>query len=135
MRDVVATALLLLGAALMLIAAIGIVRLPDLFTRMHAAAKPGTLGVGLMMLGVAVHFGEAGVTTWALLVIVFFLLTIPVATHMIAHAAYQVGVPLWEGTIIDELGRSMAGAAGRDVAGRDAGPADGPGGDRTPPPA
>jgi multicomponent Na+:H+ antiporter subunit G len=86
----------------MLLAAVGIVRLPDLFTRMHAATKPATLGTALTMLAVAVHFGELGVTTRALLVVVFFVITAPVGAHMIGRAAYLAGVPLWEGTILDE---------------------------------
>jgi multicomponent Na+:H+ antiporter subunit G len=52
---------------------------------------------------VAVHFQELGVTTRAVLVIAFFFLTAPVGAHVIARAAYAVGVPLWEGTITDEL--------------------------------
>jgi len=55
------------------------------------------------MLSVALHFGELGVVTRALLAIAFFFLTAPVAAHMIGRAAYFVGVPLWEGTLRDEL--------------------------------
>jgi len=97
------SALMLVGAAFLLLAAIGIVRMPDLFTRMQAATKAATLGVSCIMLSVALHFGELGVVTRALLAIAFFFLTAPVAAHMIGRAAYFVGVPLWEGTLRDEL--------------------------------
>lgn len=95
--------LLGVGSLFMLLAAIGIVRFPDLFTRMQASTKSSTLGGACMLLAVAVHFGSLGVTTRALLVMVFFFLTTPVAAHMLARAAYISGVPLWEKTTVDEL--------------------------------
>jgi multicomponent Na+:H+ antiporter subunit G len=104
--------LLVSGAAFMLIAAVGLTRFPDLITRMHAAAKAGGVGVGLMATAVAVHAAEAEVVTEAVLVAVFLLLTAPVAAHMIARAAYLSGVPLWSGTTIDEL-RPRLGRAAR----------------------
>jgi multicomponent Na+:H+ antiporter subunit G len=97
------TILLGLGSVFMLLAAVGVVRLPDLFTRLQASTKSSTLGVACMLLAVAVYFGTLGVTTHALLVIVFFFLTMPVAAHMIARAAYFSGVPLWKSTVVDEL--------------------------------
>jgi multicomponent Na+:H+ antiporter subunit G len=94
--------LMLLGSAFILVAAVGIVRLPDVFTRMHAATKPATLGGGLIILAVALHFGDLGIATRALLVGAFFLLTVPVGAHMIGRAAYLIGAPLWKGTVADE---------------------------------
>jgi multicomponent Na+:H+ antiporter subunit G len=102
MADVLAQVLMVIGAAFMLIAAVGVVRMPDLFTRVQAAAKAATLGAGLMQVAVAVHFGELGVTTRALTVVVFLALTAPVAAHVIGRAAYFVGVPRW-GLRVDEL--------------------------------
>jgi multicomponent Na+:H+ antiporter subunit G len=87
----------------MLLAAVGLLRLPDLFMRMQAATKSSTLGIACMLLAVAVHFSQLGITTLALLIIAFFFLTAPVATHMVARAAYLVGVPLWQGTVMDDL--------------------------------
>lgn len=103
MIDVITSILILFGAFLMLVAAIGIIRMPDVFTRMHAATKTSTLGAGSMFLAVAIFYGEIGIATRALLVIAFLFLTVPVSAHMIARAAYFVGTPLWEGTVIDEL--------------------------------
>ena len=95
--------LLVIGAAFALIAAVGIVRMPDLFTRIQTATKASTLGVGCMLLAAAVHFGELGIAARALATMAFIFLTAPVAAHMIGRAAYFVGVPLWNRTIIDEL--------------------------------
>ena len=103
MNEVLSTALMMIGAAFCVLASAGVLRMPDLFMRMQAATKASTLGIGCIMLAVAVHFGELGITTRALATIGFVCLTAPVAAHMIARASYFVGVPLWEGTIIDEL--------------------------------
>lgn len=103
MSEIISTMLLLVGASFLLLASVGVVRMPDLFTRMSAATKASTLGIACMLLAVAIHFPGIGVTTRALAAIAFFLLTAPVAAHQIGRAAYFVGVPLWKGTIRDEL--------------------------------
>jgi multicomponent Na+:H+ antiporter subunit G len=103
MIEIVTMALLLVGAAFLLLAAIGLHRMPDLFTRMSAATKGTTLGVGCMLLAVGVYFPGIGITTRSLAAIGFFFVTAPVAAHMIGRAAYFVGVPLWEETVRDEL--------------------------------
>lgn len=133
MSEQVSVALLLVGSSFMLLAGLGVLRLPDLFTRLQAATKASTLGVGCVLAAVAVHFQDLAVTTRATLVIAFFCLTAPVGAHMIARAAYAVGVPLWEGTIIDELGdRSRSGTsagntpAAEQRAAGNAGPGAGP---------
>jgi len=95
--------LMFFGALWMFIAALGVARMPDLFTRMHSSTKSATLGVGLIMLGAAFYFGEFGMTMRAMAIIVFMFLTAPVASHMLGRAAYFAGVPLWEGTLSDAL--------------------------------
>ena len=101
-RDILTVVFLMLGAILSLVAAAGVLRMPDLFIRMHAATKTGTVGVSSIAIGLMIHFGEVTVTSRGLLVIMFFLLTAPVAAHMIARAAYKSGVSLWILTRIDE---------------------------------
>lgn len=101
-RDILTVVFLMLGAILSLVAAVGVLRMPDLFIRMHAATKTGTVGVSSIAIGLMIHFGEVTVTSRGLLVIMFFLLTAPVAAHMIARAAYKSGVSLWILTRIDE---------------------------------
>jgi len=103
MREIVSAVLVLIGALFMFLAGVGIVRMPDLYTRMSATTKVATLGVGSTLLAVAVYFNELGITSRALATIAFVLLTAPVAAHMIGRAAYFTGVPLWEGTVLDEL--------------------------------
>jgi multicomponent Na+:H+ antiporter subunit G len=103
MTDMISAALLIIGSLFLLLAAIGMIRMPDLLMRIQVATKASTLGVGCMLLAVAVYFHDFGVMIRTLLVISFFFMTAPVAAHMIGRAAYFVGVPLWEETIVDEL--------------------------------
>jgi multicomponent Na+:H+ antiporter subunit G len=105
MTDVLTVTLLLIGAGFALLAAVAVVRMPDLFTRMHGATKCATLGVGCIILAVAIAFGDTGTTTRALLIICFLFLTAPIAAHMIGRAAHRLNVPRWHGTIIDESRR------------------------------
>ena len=79
------------GALFSLIASIGLIRLQDIYLRMHAASKAGTLGSGLMLLALAVYAAELSVFTRAIAGIVFFLLTAPVSAHLLARAAYLTG--------------------------------------------
>ena len=103
MREAIIAALLLVGGAFMLLAAVGVARMPDVYTRLSAAAKGSTLGLGCLLAAAAVYFGELGVTTHAVLIIAFVTLTTPVSAHLIGRAAYFTGVPLWEGTVRDDL--------------------------------
>ena len=75
MSEVLSTVLMIVGAAFALLAGAGVVRMPDLFMRMQAATKASTLGIGFILLAVAVYFGELGVTTRALATITFVFLT------------------------------------------------------------
>lgn len=104
MRAYIVAVMMLCGATFMLIAALGLVRMPDLFTRMHATSKAGSLGAGLILLAVAIHYGDLGISARALATLAFILLTAPIAAHVIGRVAYFVGVPFWEGTLLDELG-------------------------------
>lgn len=104
MKDIIAAVLMLAGTGFMTVAAIGLIRLPDLYTRMHAITKAGTLGIGLLLVGVAVHMGDLSFTTRAIAVILFVLLTAPVSAHMIGRAGYLGGVSMWRGTVFDQWG-------------------------------
>lgn len=103
MEKILSESLMLIGAVFMLIAALGVVRLPDLFMRMHSNAKSATLGVFFIMMGLSLHFGDFSIFIRALAVVLFFLITAPVAAQTIARAAYFSGVPLWKGTLSDGL--------------------------------
>lgn len=95
--------LLLLGSAFTLLAALGVLRLPDLYTRMHAASKAGAVGGGLILLAVALLSEDAAVALRALVGIIFLLLTTPVSAHLLARASYMAGYKPCEETQIDDL--------------------------------
>ncbi|GHC22663.1 monovalent cation/H(+) antiporter subunit G [Aidingimonas halophila] len=103
MIDVLKSILMLTGASFMLLAVVGLLRLPDLLTRLHATTKAATLGVAMVMVAVALHFAQVAVVARAFGVILFLLMTAPVAAHVIGRAGYFVGSRLWNGTIKDEL--------------------------------
>ena len=92
-RPIVATLLLAAGVAFIAIAGLGVARLPDVFQRMHAATKAGGIGSSLVVLGVLVAGGVARPLTGAL-TILFMLLTLSVASQLLARAAYISGAPV-----------------------------------------
>lgn len=103
MIEILVSVLLLVGAAFMVLAAIGVLRLPDLPTRMHATTKAGALGAMMTMGGVAFYFGDSTVAARAVAIVIFIFLTAPIAAHVIGRAGYFTGAKLWAGTIKDEL--------------------------------
>mgnify|MGYP004445139627 FL=1 len=106
MNDVatlISAALLVIGSVFALVASIGLLRLPDLYTRMHAASKAGTMGSCLMLIALAIHATDVGTMSRALAGVVFFLLTAPVSSHLLAKAAYAVGYRLHSISVMDEM--------------------------------
>jgi len=88
-------ALVAVGVFFTMVAAVGLIRMPDVYTRAHATSKADTLGTVLTLAGVAVAF-QAGVPRIKLLLLaVFMLITSPTATHAITRAAYDQGIEPW----------------------------------------
>ena len=88
--DLFAAALVLLGAGFALIGSIGLVRLPDIYTRLHGPTKATTLGVGSILLGSILFFSSRqGLSLHEVLVSLFLFITAPVSAHLIARAALQ----------------------------------------------
>lgn len=92
-----------IGALSILFAAIGILRMPDFYLRLSVTVKAATMGVGLLLIGSSIVFMDSAVTTKALAIIFFLLLTGPVAAHMIGRTAYRSGMPIWKDTWVDDL--------------------------------
>ena len=103
MGAIISLILLIVGAVLIVISSLGMVRLPDLYLRMSASTKTATLGVGSVLLAAAIYFNELGIASRAIATLFFVLLTAPVAAHMVARAAYFNGVPLWPDTRYNDL--------------------------------
>ena len=102
MTDTVTGILWIVGSSFAFLAALGVLRMPDVFTRMQASTKASTLGLGCLLLGAALQFGDAPSMIRIACIAAFTFLTTPVSAHMIARAAYRADIPLWEGTVVDE---------------------------------
>ena len=96
-------AALLLGAIFTLLAAIGVLRLPDLYMCMHAASKAGAVGGGLILLAVALVCFDVAVALRAIIGVGFLLLTTPVSAHLLARASYRTGYHAHKLMEVDEL--------------------------------
>ncbi len=103
MIDLIVGILVLIGALFSLVAGIGMFRLPDVYLRMHAATKAGTLGCGLMLLAVGVQAQDLETIAWVLTGIIFLMITAPIGAHLLGRAGYLAGVPMWSHTKGDAL--------------------------------
>ena len=111
MTDILTAVVWLAGSAFALLAAVGVLRMPDVFTRMQASTKASTLGLGCLLIGSALQMGDFASFIRAASIGGFVLLTTPVSGLVIARAAYFADVPLWDGTVLDDRKRDSARAA------------------------
>ena len=102
MIDIVTAFVWLAGSAFALLAALGVLRMPDVFTRMQSSTKASTLGLGCLLAATALQLGDLASVIRAASIVAFVMLTLPVSSHVIARAASLRDVPLWEGTVVDE---------------------------------
>lgn len=105
MREFVAALLLVAGTFFLLTGTVGILRMPDVYTRMHVAAKSDTLGAGLWLVGLAVIANDPTTVVKLLFLVVFVWITSPTAAHCMARAAYRSGVAAKPGTELLTDGR------------------------------
>jgi len=106
-RTWIVIAFVVVGAFFLTVGTIGLLRLPNVYNRMHAMSKPATIGGVAVFLAGFVHFGPGGAGLSSLIGIVFLFLTVPTGAHMISRAAEQTGVPFlgsvtWPGKSDDE---------------------------------
>lgn len=105
--DVLAAVLLLSGSFFALVAAIGVLRLPDLLSRMHAATKPQVIGLMLVVLGLAVRLRDPRVLGFLVLIVVLQMATSVVASHMVGRASYRSGQVRRDLLVVDELSTQL----------------------------
>jgi len=105
--DVLAAAALLAGCLLSLLAALGMVRFPDLLSRMHAATKPQVLGLVLVLAALALRLRDGTTLGLLLLVVLFQFATAPIASHMAGRAAFRAGQVDQELLVADELSETL----------------------------
>ncbi len=106
-QQIVGIFLMTTGTLFVFVAGLGVLRLPDVYMRLHASTKAGTLGVALNAAGLVVFHPDLGIFTRAFALVLFLLLTAPVAAHMIGRASYfareEMGVSIWDGTVVDRM--------------------------------
>ena len=91
------------GAIFILVASVGIIRMPDFYLRLSVTVKASTLGVGFVLVSTALYFGSLPVATKALAIVLFLLLTSPVGAQLICRVAYFKGAKLWDKSVLDEV--------------------------------
>lgn len=92
-----------LGTMFVLLAAVGILRMPDTYLRISVTTKAATLGIGLLLMAAVIYFNETSITTKVLAIILFIVLTAPVSGHLIGRTSYFSGVRLWKNSVMDDL--------------------------------
>ena len=92
-----------LGTIFILLAAIGLLKMPDFYLRVSISTKAITLGTGLILIATAISFNEFSITSRVIAIIIFIILTAPVAAHMIGRAAYFTKVPMWPKTKLNDI--------------------------------
>lgn len=103
MSEIILLILISIGSLFVLLAAVGVVRMPDLYTRISVTTKAATLGIGLILVGAAVYFNEVSVTSRIVAIVFFIILTAPVGAHLLGRASYFTGISLWPKSIMDDL--------------------------------
>ncbi len=101
--NILAGVFVVMGALFALVASIGILRLPDFYTRIHAASKAGTVGSVLALIALAIVSVQTAEVLRAIAAIVFFFLTAPISAHLLGKAAYSAGYRMWSGSVMDEM--------------------------------
>ncbi len=101
MPEVIASVFFIMGAAFLLLAGAALIRMPDIYTRISAASKAVTAGAGACFIAGAVFFLDYSIAMRAVAGLAFFLLTSPVAAHVVARAAVYVGIPFARGTNVE----------------------------------
>lgn len=96
MNDIIVMIMSTIGALFILIAAIGIVRMPDFYLRLSVTIKAATFGIGFILGAAALHFGEFEFTTKVFAIVLFLILTAPVGGHIIGRTAYITGTKIWK---------------------------------------
>jgi multicomponent Na+:H+ antiporter subunit G len=94
-RTVAVVALVTVGSFFLLVGTVGLLRLPDVYNRMHATSKATTLGAASMFLAGAVYFGPQGAGLTSLVAILFLFATAPTGAHVISRAAQKMGIPFF----------------------------------------
>ncbi len=110
----IAAALILVGTLFCVLAALGMLRLPDVYTRMHAASKAGAVGTGFILVAIALVSLDVAVALRAIVALFFLLLTTPVSAHLLARASLKAGYDPAPATQCDDVAEQDVLSRARD---------------------
>lgn len=102
-NNLIVNVFVLAGAFFSLLAAVGVIRFPDVYTRMHAATKAPAFGILLFLIAAVFFFADFYTAAISLMIVIFIFLTAPVASHIISRVAHLLNTEIWSKTSIDEL--------------------------------
>jgi len=103
MIDILIGILATAGSLFVLIASLGILKMPDFYTRLSVTIKAATLGIGCILSAAALYFYDFAVTSKSFAIIFFLILTAPIAAHIVGKVAYKTGIKMWENSVLDQL--------------------------------
>lgn len=103
MKEIIVIFLLVLGTIFIFLAAVGLLKMPDVFLRMSASTIAATLGVSSILIALAVHFSTFGITVHVIGTNIFLFLTVPVGAHLMGRAAHKAKYKQWDKTVVDRL--------------------------------
>ncbi len=93
--EIITSIFILAGSFFILVAAIGLLRMPDIYMRMHAATKAVSLGIMLMLIGVSLHYPQFSVILKSVAIIIFLYLTMPVSASLLGRSSLEMNLPQW----------------------------------------
>lgn len=103
MTDIIIAIIATIGSIFILIAAIGVLKMPDFYTRLSVTVKASTIGVGFLLATTAIYHNDFQITSKVIAIIFFLFITAPIAGHMISRTAYLSGIKMWKNTFVDDL--------------------------------
>lgn len=104
-KEILSSILIMIGVGFMMIAAIGLLRLPDFYIRNSASTKASTLGLGLILFGISIHFNDIEIALEIIAILIFILLISPLSAHVMARSAFKIKIPFWKKTNIEDLNK------------------------------
>lgn len=103
MREIIVIFFLVLGTVFILLGAVGLLKMPDVFLRMSASTIAATLGVSSILTALAIYFAELGIIIHVIGTNIFLFLTVPVGAHLMGRAAHKARYKQWDKTVLDRL--------------------------------
>jgi len=103
MKETIVIFLMVLGTIFIFLAAVGLLKMPDVFLRMSSSTIAATLGVSSILIALAIYFADFGITVHVIGTNIFLFLTVPVGAHLMGRAAHKARYKQWDKTVVDRL--------------------------------